>query len=198
MHVRTRTWFSFVVLASLLFIAASRFAIFDPLESAVLAVASPIEEGLRDATRPLADFVNNLTDINRLSDENQALREENERLIAENARLGEAEIELRQLQQLVELRKVQPDDSFVEAVRSTIEITPPELVADLMYRGIALAGGGALLRGLDRRLAQETKFPVYVADDPLTSVVHGTGEMLEETEMLGKVQASLASRKPPR
>jgi len=115
MHVRTRTWFSFVVLASLLFIAASRFAIFDPLESAVLAVASPIEDGLRDATRPLADFVNNLTDINRLSDENQTLREENERLIAENARLGEAEIELRQLQQLVELRKVQPDDSFVEA-----------------------------------------------------------------------------------
>ena len=115
MHVRTRTWFSFVVLASLLFIAASRFAIFDPLESAVLAVASPIEGGLRDATRPLADFVNNLTDINRLSDENQTLREENERLIAENARLGEAEIELRQLQQLVELRKVQPDDSFVEA-----------------------------------------------------------------------------------
>ena len=75
---------------------------------------------------------------------------------------------------------------------------PPELVADLMYRGIALAGGGALLRGLDRRLAQETKFPVYVADAPLSSVVQGTGEMLEETEMLEKVRASLASRKPPR
>ncbi|MGB2694404.1 MAG: rod shape-determining protein [Dehalococcoidia bacterium] len=88
--------------------------------------------------------------------------------------------------------------AIVEAVRSTIEITPPELVADLMYRGIALAGGGALLRGLDRRLAQETKFPVYVADDPLTSVVQGTGEMLEETAMLAKVQASLATRKPPR
>jgi rod shape-determining protein MreB len=88
--------------------------------------------------------------------------------------------------------------AIVEAVRSTIEVTPPELVADLMYRGIALAGGGALLRGLDRRLAQETKFPVYVAEDPLSSVVLGTGEMLEEAEMLTKVQASLASRKPPR
>ncbi len=88
--------------------------------------------------------------------------------------------------------------AIVEAVRSTIEITPPELVADLMHRGIALAGGGALLRGLDRRLAQDTKFPVYVADEPLSSVVQGTGEMLEETEMLAKVQASLASRKPPR
>jgi rod shape-determining protein MreB len=88
--------------------------------------------------------------------------------------------------------------AIVEAVRSTIEVTPPELVADLMYRGIALAGGGAMLRGLDRRLAQETKFPVYVADEPLSSVVRGTGEMLEETVMLAKVQASLASRKPPR
>lgn len=88
--------------------------------------------------------------------------------------------------------------AIVEAVRSTIEVTPPELVADLMYRGIALAGGGALLRGLDRRLAQETKFPVYVAEDPLTSVVHGTGEMLEETAMLAKVQSALANRKPPR
>jgi rod shape-determining protein MreB len=88
--------------------------------------------------------------------------------------------------------------AIVEAVRSTIEITPPELVADLMYRGIALAGGGALLRGLDRRLAQETKFPVYVADNPLSSVVYGTGEILEEAEMLAKVQAALASRRPPR
>src|SRR3990167_8023894 len=65
--------------------------------------------------------------------------------------------------------------AIVEAVRSTIEITPPELVADLMYRGIALAGGGALLRGLDRRLAQETRFPGYVAEDPLLCVVKGTG-----------------------
>jgi rod shape-determining protein MreB len=88
--------------------------------------------------------------------------------------------------------------AIVEAVRSTIEVTPPELVADLMYRGIALAGGGALLRGLDRRLAQETKFPVYVADEPLSSVVRGTGEMLEEAAMLVKVQSALANRKPPR
>jgi rod shape-determining protein MreB len=88
--------------------------------------------------------------------------------------------------------------AVVDAVRSTIEITPPELVADLMYRGIALAGGGALLRGLDRRLAQETKFPVYVAEDPLYCVVRGTGEVLEETEMLAKVESALAARKPPR
>jgi rod shape-determining protein MreB len=88
--------------------------------------------------------------------------------------------------------------AIVDAVRSTIEITPPELVSDLMYRGIALAGGGALLSGLDRRLAQDTKFPVYVAEDPLSCVVRGTGEVLEETILLAKVQANLAARKPPR
>ena len=74
----------------------------------------------------------------------------------------------------------------------------PELVADLMAHGIALAGGGALLRGLDRRLAQETKFPVYVADDPLTCVVRGTGEALEEPAILAKVQSPLARRRPTR
>jgi rod shape-determining protein MreB len=89
-------------------------------------------------------------------------------------------------------------NAIVDAVRSTIEITPPELVADLMAQGIALAGGGALLKGLDRRLTQETKFPVYVAEEPLTCVVRGTGEVLEETEMLAKVQARLAQRRPPR
>jgi rod shape-determining protein MreB len=88
--------------------------------------------------------------------------------------------------------------TIVEAVRSTIEITPPELVADIMTRGIVLAGGGALLRGLDRRLAQETKFPVYVAEDPLSCVVRGTAEMLEEAEILAKVQARLTQRRAPR
>jgi rod shape-determining protein MreB len=91
-----------------------------------------------------------------------------------------------------------PIAAIVEAVRATIEETPPELVADLMFKGIALAGGGALLRGLDRRLQQDTRFPVYVAEDPLTCVVRGCGEVLEETRMLSKVQAALAARKPPR
>ncbi len=89
-------------------------------------------------------------------------------------------------------------NAIIDAVRSTIEITPPELVADLMYRGIALAGGGALLNGLDRRLAQETRFPVYVAEGPLTCVVRGAGEVLEEATLLSKVQSNLAARKPPR
>src|SRR5215210_7175256 len=89
-------------------------------------------------------------------------------------------------------------NAIVDAVRSTIEITPPELISDLMAHGIALAGGGALLRGLDRRLSQETKFPVYVAEDPLTCVVRGTGEALEEPDILAKVQSPPERRRPPR
>jgi rod shape-determining protein MreB len=89
-------------------------------------------------------------------------------------------------------------NEIVRAVRQTIEETPPELVADLMIHGIAMAGGGALLRGLDRRLATETRFPVYVAEDPLRTVVRGCGEALEEAETLEKVHASVNSRKAPR
>ena len=80
-----------------------------------------------------------------------------------------------------------------DAVRQTIEITPPELVADLMNQGIALAGGGALLPGLDRRISQETKFPVYVADDPLTCVVRGCAEVLEEAEMLERIHGAMST-----
>jgi len=87
--------------------------------------------------------------------------------------------------------------AIVEAIRSTIELTPPELVADIMTRGIVLAGGGALLRGLDRRVANETKFPVYVAEDPLSCVVRGSAEMLEEAEILAKVQSRLTTRRAP-
>ncbi len=83
--------------------------------------------------------------------------------------------------------------AIVEGVRQTIEITPPELVADLMNQGIALAGGGALLAGLDRRISQETKFPVYVAEDPLTCVVRGCAEVLEETEMLSKIRVQMST-----
>ncbi|MCH7718116.1 MAG: rod shape-determining protein MreC [Chloroflexi bacterium] len=115
MHVRTRTWFSVVVVASILFMAGSRFAFFEPLENAVLTVAVPIESALRDATRPAADFVNNLTDINRFSGENQALREENERQTVEIARLREVERDFTQLSLLVDIRQIRPEDVLVAA-----------------------------------------------------------------------------------
>ncbi len=74
--------------------------------------------------------------------------------------------------------------TIVEAVKATIEETPPELVADIMDRGIVLAGGGALLRGLDQVLAEATQTEVRIADDPLTCVVRGTGIVLEDLDAL--------------
>ena len=72
-----------------------------------------------------------------------------------------------------------PVQAIVDASKSTLEQTPPELAADLIDRGIVMAGGGSLLRGLDKRIAEETGLPVHIADDPLTAVVLGTGKMLE-------------------
>jgi rod shape-determining protein MreB len=69
---------------------------------------------------------------------------------------------------------------IVDTIKDTIEDTPPELVADIMDQGIVLAGGGALLPGLDRRVADATQMPVHVADDPLTCVVRGAGVVLED------------------
>jgi rod shape-determining protein MreB len=78
-------------------------------------------------------------------------------------------------------------DIIVEAVRQTLEQTPPELASDILERGIVLTGGGALLRGLDKRLRQETNLPVNVAEDPLTCVVRGAGRVLDEFPKYQKV-----------
>ena len=77
--------------------------------------------------------------------------------------------------------------AIVEAVKVTMEEAPPELLADIMDRGIILAGGGALLRGLDKLIALETKTIVHIADDPLTCVVRGAGIVLEDIDLLSEV-----------
>jgi len=80
----------------------------------------------------------------------------------------------------VEIREAlfDPVQAIVDASKSTLEHTPPELAADLIDRGIVMAGGGSLLRGLDKRIAEETGLPVHIAEDPLTAVVLGAGQML--------------------
>lgn len=78
-------------------------------------------------------------------------------------------------------------DIIVEAVRQALERTPPELASDILERGIILTGGGALLRGLDKRLRQETNLPVNVAEDPLTCVARGTGKVLTDFVGYAKV-----------
>ena len=83
-----------------------------------------------------------------------------------------------------------PLTNIVDAVRTTLERCPPELAADLVDRGIILAGGGALLRGLDKRLREETGLPVHVAEDPLSAVGEGTGMVLSEITFLRQVTNS--------
>jgi len=78
-------------------------------------------------------------------------------------------------------------DIMVEAVRQALERTAPELASDILEKGIILTGGGALLRGLDKRLREETNLPVNVADDPLTCVVRGAGKVLENLAHYNKV-----------
>lgn len=79
---------------------------------------------------------------------------------------------------------------IVGAIQEVLEETPPELLTDIVERGIFLAGGGSLLRGLDKKIAEETKLPVYLADDPLTTVVRGCGEVLENLDLLSKVKVT--------
>ncbi|HJX39326.1 MAG TPA: rod shape-determining protein [Anaerolineae bacterium] len=105
------------------------------------------------------------------------------------------------LPEAVEISSVEVRDALsgpvamiVEEVRTTLEDTPPELIADLMEQGIALAGGGALLKGLADRLSDETKMRVYVADDPLTCVVRGGGIVLEHLDTLTHLLTSTQRR----
>ena len=81
----------------------------------------------------------------------------------------------------------EPIQAIVDAVKLTLERTPPELSADILDRGVMLTGGGALLRGLDERLRLETSLPVHVTEDPLSAVVRGTGKILESMNEYSKV-----------
>jgi rod shape-determining protein MreB and related proteins len=80
-------------------------------------------------------------------------------------------------------------NKIIESIKTTLEITPPELVADIYENGIFLSGGGALLRGLDKQIAAATKIPVRISDDPLTCVVRGMGVLLGDSDLLAKVLA---------
>src|SRR5919197_1478437 len=82
-----------------------------------------------------------------------------------------------------------PVTQIIDAIKSTLDKTPPELAADIMDRGIVLAGGGALLNGLDERLRHETQMPVHLAESPLTCVAVGSGRSLEEFEAIHRSQA---------
>jgi rod shape-determining protein MreB len=84
----------------------------------------------------------------------------------------------------------EPVSAIIEAIRTTLERCPPELSADLVDRGMVLAGGGSLIRGLDKLIAEQTGLPVHRADDPLSAVAEGIGVVLNELNFLRKVASS--------
>ena len=84
---------------------------------------------------------------------------------------------------------------IVDIVKATLEKTPPELSSDIMQKGIVLAGGGALIKNLDKLLSIETGMPVYIADEPLDCVVRGAGKTLEDIERLGRVLVNARNKK---
>lgn len=88
--------------------------------------------------------------------------------------------------------------ALIDAVHDTIEKTPPELVADLMTKGIMLAGGGSLLRGLPEAISQQINVPVRLTEDPLTAVVRGTGIILEDIDKLSEVLVNTQYEEIPR
>jgi rod shape-determining protein MreB len=79
---------------------------------------------------------------------------------------------------------------ILEAIEETIEETPPELMSDIVERGIVLAGGGSLIPGMDKFMATELKMPVWITDDPQTAVVRGCGKLLDDAELLAKVKVA--------
>jgi rod shape-determining protein MreB and related proteins len=89
----------------------------------------------------------------------------------------------------------EPISQIVDAVKSTLDKTPPELASDIMDRGIMLAGGGSLLQGLDERLRRETEMPIHVAESPLTCVAVGSGRSLEEFDVMKKASGGRNRKK---
>lgn len=81
-------------------------------------------------------------------------------------------------------------NQIINAIHEVLEETPPELLSDILDRGIIVTGGGALIRGLDKRLSDETKMPVWIADDPLTTVVRGCAKVLDDLDLLSKVRVT--------
>jgi rod shape-determining protein MreB len=82
---------------------------------------------------------------------------------------------------------IEPINQILETIRIALEKTPPELASDIVDRGITMTGGGALLRGLDRVIAEETGLPVMLVDDPLSAVVIGSGMVLDQIDLLKDV-----------
>lgn len=115
MTARTLAWTGFIAIAAFMLMAASRLTLLDPVENMTLDVTSPVQAAMRDTTRPIADWVNNITDAGDLRRENARLREENERLTNDLTRAREDAVQQQAAQDLDAVRAQFPEDTFLQA-----------------------------------------------------------------------------------
>jgi len=189
MTARTLAWTGFIAAAAFLLMAASGLAVLDPVENVTLNVTSPIQDAMHETTRPVAEWVNNITDARALSDENKELRAENEQLRNELTRAREGAVQSEQLRELDSIRQQFPDDSFLNAsvisrdtsnARSMIAIGAGR--SDGVREGMIVVSEGRSLVGTISRTFDDYAW-VTLITDPKSAV----SAMVQESRAEGVV-----------
>ncbi|MEK7693203.1 MAG: rod shape-determining protein MreC [Chloroflexota bacterium] len=197
MTARTLAWTGFIAIAAFVLMAASRLTLLDPVENVTLNVTSPIQAAMRHVTRPVADWVNNITDAGALSDENTKLRQENERLTNELARAREDAIQQQGAKDLDAVRKQFPNDVFVTAsvvsrdsvsVRSIIAIDRGK--SDGVREGQIVVSEGRSLVGTITKVFDSYAWVILITD-PKSAVSAIVQESRAEGVVAGNYDASL-------
>ena len=197
MTARTLVWTGFIAIAAFVLMAANRLTVLDPVENVTLNVTSPIQSMLHDATRPIADWVNNLTDASGLSSENQKLRTENERLTNELARAREAAVQQQNQSDLDAVRKQFPNDTFLAGsvvsrdtsnVRSVVAIDRGS--SDGVKEGMIVVTEGRSLVGTVTKVLSDYSW-VMLITDPKSAVSALVQESRAEGVVAGNYDGAL-------
>ncbi len=197
MTARTLAWTGFIAIAAFVLMAASRLTLLDPVENLTLNITSPVQAVLRDATRPIADWVNNLTDASGLSRENKTLRAENERLTNELARAREDAVQQQNLKDLDSVRQQFPNDTFLAAsvvsrdssnVRSIVAIDRGR--SDGVKEGMIVVTEGRSLVGTVAKVLDGYAW-VTLITDPKSAVSALVQESRAEGVVAGNYNGSL-------
>ena len=189
MTARTLAWTGFIAIAAFALMGASRFTLLDPVQDVTLDVTSPAQTLLSDATRPIADWVNNITDANALSRENRQLRADNERLQSDLVRAREDSAELQTLKDLEAVRAQFPEDTFLTTrviardssnVRSVIALDHGR--GDGVREGMIVVSEGRSLVGTVTKVSDDHAW-VTLITDPKSAV----SAMVQESRAEGVV-----------